>query len=390
MLYDSKLIIIDIDFHKINTDNVDVFQNIKNLLQQISGDQNLIIITNENLTDAIDFITKLNLRSGYLISNSGAVIYDIGAQKTLFEMRIKPEEVHSICHVATLRDLIVIVNDRNGHKITYEINNSMQKILLNQNNLDYYKGLKIYNVWRNFIYNLSTLNINSIEIILPESKVGSINNSIKDFVHDIHKLVNLEIFKSKNNLFITPKFASRLNAISKVASMLKKRIETDALYVGVSSFQNRLIKYCYFSVTSREIYHQYKDLLTGKLPTIFFSNNQNAWISWLMNYDYLWANRPDNNELKHLTDQNTELDPKLMHDLNTNEWKTIQIYQNNNQQWNTQPINHKTSVFHKLWNKTDKNNQTTYNVKTILVWAENKKELIQKFDPKTKDKNKPK
>lgn len=390
MVLDSKMIIIDIDFPKINFDNADVFNNIKHLLNKISGYQHLILLTNENLKDALNYISTLELRTGYLVANSGAVIYSIGSSKTLFEKKIGFFDAQAIAHIATMKDLPLVVNDRHGTKASYKINEWTNKTVMDQLLETKKDPIKIYESYSQFEEQIKVMNINSIELHLSKHKNEMRNQKLNDLLVEITKVVEVDLFWLDKRLFITPKNATRLHALMKLSNILRLNLLTSGLYVGAVSFYNKMINYCYSCVTSREVFNDCKDLLTGKPPTIFYRNGLNAWVNWLKDYDYLWSYQPHTQLDEKLNRYDLSFSESQIDNLSDQSTKVIQINKENQQiivNNTDHSRNKKTSKLQKLfWSKEQLRNNDDYNdqLETILIWNEDKQGLIKQITEKEK------
>lgn len=391
---DSKMIIIDVDFNRINTDHADNFNKMQNVLNKISGYQNLILVTNENLKDCVNYLNDLGLRTGYLVSNSGSVIYNIGASKTLFEKKISFLDAQSIAHIATMKDLLLIINDRNGDKISYKINEWNNKIISNQLLGTKKESVKICETYPEFINHLETMNINSIEIFLPSNKNEVRDKKINDFFLEITRVVEVDLFWLDKQLFVTPKNATRLHALVKISKQLNLDLGTSGLYVGAVSFYNKLVNYCYFCATSRAVFNNCKDLLTGKLPTIFYDNGINSWINWLDSYDYLWSYQPNSQLYEKLNNYYDQLSSEQLAMLSEDETKLIQIVKDSKELL-VLPSNNNLSKKHKLSRiftrikqlpNTINEDEIDENIETILIWKDDKDQWIKQVSDKLSNK----
>ncbi|MDQ0513734.1 hydroxymethylpyrimidine pyrophosphatase-like HAD family hydrolase [Mycoplasmoides fastidiosum] len=376
MIFDSKLIVFDIDFFHSFDYDLDLLQNMKRLLQKISGEQNLVIMSNENLMDCVDQIKKLKIRSGYIIANSGSFIFNIAADAMMFQKKFDPNTVKAIAHIATLRDLVVIINDLNGRKISYELNdwayNYCNNKILNEGG----GKVEFFRSWNEFLNAINKLVIGSVEIIFHYDKDENIAQIKQDFLSKINLIVKADVFLAKNHLYISPINATRINALYKLAKVLEINPKKDCLYIGVNNYDGRLRKFSYLSVTSQETYRSLTFNFSSLEEPHLFLAYQNSWIGWLNNNDYLWSHEPNH----RITDWFFNTQDQLLHrnfdidELKNTKTKFIQF--------NTR----------KRFNRFSKIDLNTHQTDTIIidsnkneilalpVWEENKKTLLQKLN----------
>ncbi|WP_391591864.1 HAD hydrolase family protein [[Mycoplasma] cavipharyngis] len=375
MIFDSKLIVIDVDFFHNFEYDLDTRNNMKHLLQRISGEQNLIIMTNENLVDSVKEIKKLNLRSGYLIANSGAIIYNIAADSQMFKIKFAIDDVKTIAHIATLRDLYVVINDVKGQKISYELNNWVSKYFTNKTFNEGIKLVVFYQKWNDFLNAIDALEVSGVEIIFPEANQEKMIEIKNDFLSKMNLIVESDIFVSDQHLYITPKNAKRVNALFKIAKTLKINPRKNCLYLGVNCYDPELYKYVYLTATSKEsLENLLKDHDRDDQEPQIILPNQSKWIQWLNENDYLWSHQPTNPISDYFLAYKNHVDYSKFN-LELLSDKNLKVINFQSRSW-SKLINKKTNLL-STWTK--KNEQSKlHKTRQLPVWEENKKELIQK------------
>lgn len=379
MIYDSKIIAIDINFFENSTNGLDVENDVKKILQRISGDQNLVIMTNENLSDAIQKIKQLNVRSGYIIANAGATIYNIGSEQTLYTMQFHEDIAKAIAHIATLHDLIVIINDRNGGKISYKLNKWIEKHFDNSHINGYCSDIVFYDEWQEFFNKLQTFEINSIEIFFPFNKKDIIEQNKIEFLSKVKSIVNADIFSNENWMFITPKNATRLCALNKICKLINLDIKKNSLYIGVNSFYEKLVKYTYLSITSREVFYQWIDKNMSHNEPNLFLRNITIWSTWLTNNDYLWSNKPVNPIVNFLNTKQFNFSQKEIEQFEKSTLKIIPFKKQNRKDTSAKQNFITKLIKSKDTGSLDYSRDINTDDDAIPVWQENKKELIDEF-----------
>jgi len=249
----KKLIVFDINLDwkqgserlSWNKDIDDIFA----LFKKASQFQTVVLTTSGCFFDAVDFVVKSNIDKGYLITNGGALIYDIAAKKIIAEHYLSKADVKALFHHGFTMGLNIVFSAKTNKYIfvsnrilfeklkkdiyspctVIESYKQLNEILENEDILD----LSYSSIYQSGADLIDSLQLYNVERVY--------DNEVCNFIPKINRTSMFIHFGSKES--------TKYKAIQTVMSYANIDSPNDVLYVAASccnklcyiAFKNSLI-----------------------------------------------------------------------------------------------------------------------------------------------------
>ena len=230
-----KIFIFNFDPRNDEITEAFLSKKVRYLLQKYNYEILYIFVTKFNLNTILKTLNKiLKPKTGYIISDNGACLYDIKNEKIIFESSLKQETKSALIHEGILKSLLILSGsvtkcfsyseDINKYKEFMRNFNIDNKII--ENYLTFYHYI-YENEFRSFIFYES----NTIVLLKKYKILKSLEN---DF--------NINFSSIENNMFcVSNNDSSILKTYLKVLELLEDTINNEKTYYFVlNSFDNVL------------------------------------------------------------------------------------------------------------------------------------------------------
>ncbi|OAL10298.1 hypothetical protein A6V39_02565 [Candidatus Mycoplasma haematobovis] len=291
-IYDKKAIILDLDFAEINQYNLDDILSTNRLLNEISANQTLILLTQNTIQDSEKMLNDLNIKTGYLIAESGAVTLNIATRKVIFESFLSSEFTLRLTNKCIWNNLNFSINTKENHTFPWIINNwIIRKYKSNLSRLFHLKKNELLNT-TNIKSCIENNQIYSCEVYFLDKKESDKEANIKNLIKDLSSFEKANYFTYKSSLYISNANATKYDSIKKLFKQINLDLNKDTIYLGIHQLTPELCKHCYFSALTKYVIDSSDTELTKNSDTI--SGGESSWINWLYDNSHLWIE--DNNE----------------------------------------------------------------------------------------------
>lgn len=360
-LYDKKAIILDIDFAEISRYNLDDILGTNRLLNEISANQTLILLTHNTIQDSEKMLNELNIKTGYLIAESGAITLNIANRKIIAESFLSTDFALRLANKCIWNNLNFSINTKENHTFPWIINNW----IIRKYNADL---SRLFHLKKNELSNLANTKkciednqIYSCEVYFLEKNKDEKKLQINNLIKDLSAFEKANYFNYKSNLYISNADSPKYVAVKKLFKQINLDLNKDTIYLAVHQLTPDLTKYCYFSALTKYVIDNDEDKLTTNSEII--SGGESAWIKWLYDNSHLWIE--DNNE--HLNKllsrgRTTNMTTRDIQALNAGITKYLRVSLINNE------IFRESSKSEKIFESLFKNRARNNNILVIAFW----------------------
>lgn len=274
----QKIVVFDMNFDY--KEKIELNQKIIPFIKIASQYQIVLIVTTSSMKNALEYINFNTITSGYLVADSGAIIYDIAKQEYFFESKIVYNNAFGLIHDGLMSTFNVVLDLKSDHLIngadllttSYLATHSYTPLDVIKD----YEALKQVLVDRN-IYAVKYYSINRNLLKKANLLIAAIK---QDYPVNVYE--NLE-----NNFYsIVNDDCTKIGAIYKVMSQEKISETDNVLYIGITSidfesinaFKNKIANAGFInqlSFNNKKI--KILDENINKLDLMFGAKTNNFW-----------------------------------------------------------------------------------------------------------------
>ena len=203
---------------------------IGNLLRSNEKNTTYIFTTVLSLNATLRILNKvLKLKSGYIVCNNGARIYDIAAHKIIYEVLLDKNTKDMITHTGSVQSLLIISSSADKdfcYSQNYSMFDNIRKKFLHQ-----YHLIPNYLTYKNFIkYN------NFTNFLLFDTNYNEITQK-QQYFKALEKQWNIYVSEVQDYMFsVSSGECNFLNAINKILEHLNVVSSNDIYYFSLNSF----------------------------------------------------------------------------------------------------------------------------------------------------------
>ncbi len=208
-------------------------KKIKDLLKKNKDEILCIFASKFNLNTILKTLDKvLKPKNGYIISDNGACLYDIGNKKTIFECPLKQEAKTTLIHEALLNSFLILLSSKTKC-FSYSIDINKYKKFMNSFDVNN----KLIENYLTFWHYIHENEFHSF--VFYESNNFTLLKKYKIF-KSLESNLNVNFSSIENNMFcVSNNDSSTLKTYLKVLDLLEDTINIEKTYYFVlNSFDN--------------------------------------------------------------------------------------------------------------------------------------------------------
>lgn len=274
----KKLIVFDINMDWKRYDAKDERYKEKDytfkILDRANKNQTIAILTSAWIGDALDFIKKNNITTGFLVANGGSIIYNIGTNNVEEVHYLEPDDVNTIVHHGIMLNRNIVIYTFN-HKYIY-VSNEITYRKLQAKSYSNFEVIKDYDQLKKICESNEVLDI-SYAHIWQDNKSDAeakVIESIKQYFYNEKNNIAIKANATSSYTHFTHKDSTKLKACHKVMALSGIDAMNDILYVSTTcinrdcyvNFKNTLI------VNNPDFFYEIKDAKQPKFLVDEFDN----------------------------------------------------------------------------------------------------------------------
>lgn len=238
----TKIYIFDLNPGNDDITKEFIMGKLSRIMKNISLYQYFVIVSHSSLKVLKKIVNDAKISLGYIVSDSGARIYNISTKKVIFEKHIERNDVLGISHCLTMSDLLQLISISNNEFI-YSFDPMNEYIFskmhyINSNNVSTYGKFKEL-LEKNSVFSFLCFQRNSLDF---SQKFANFNNVSSDWNVNVSRL-------GDSSFVVYHKDASKYKAILKIMESKKISNFQNVYYYGINSvdvdcynsFKNHLI-----------------------------------------------------------------------------------------------------------------------------------------------------
>ncbi|AEG72346.1 hypothetical protein MHF_0031 [Mycoplasma haemofelis Ohio2] len=299
--YDKKVIILDLDLLEIGNYNLDDFLYAKKTINELSANQNLLLLTQNTSKDSQTILDSLGIRSGYLIAESGAVAKNISNKQIILEDFLSQAISLQIAYSCIWRGLNFSINTKENHTYPYVVSDWIIK--------RYKSDLsRLREINKNALLNIENIKkciesnqIYNFEIYFWEKDEVSKQKRMQEFVELISSVSKVNHQINGSILYIFSSQIDKFLGVKKICKMINLDSRSDGLYLGIHQYTKNVSSNSYFSALTRQVIdNKLEESEATFIPIETIIRNSISWLDWIYSNSHLWVGEHHSEHLESL------------------------------------------------------------------------------------------